>query len=1314
MNKTTLTTLLLFTFFSLTVIAQDTEDTVYVSASGAGLSDGSSEANAYGNFGNALGQINSEGDKLVIIGTITSNGANLTTKNFPFTIEGLDANSIITGASGARRLFTINGATSANVTFKDLTFSGNSTTLAGGSVLFNNIAGATVTFNNCTITNNSVTNGAGGGALFFANGNLNIINSSFENNTSSDEAGAIFGQSGTITITNSLFKSNTAATKGGALYANSANFVITGSTFYDNQTTNATAAGGSVLYVAQAGSTNSITNCTFFQNTTGSANQDYGTIRTDNGNTTVSNSLFYDNKTNNGTGGPSDWGAGGNGIQTFETSIAQWITTNVDIQDVGTGSITGIKGNLGTPANLIASNLTFNPTTGKVEYDAVNVGENSPIDFGSDGNDVGAWDSGLTLLSPDTTVPVITLTGDAIVSIEVGSTYVDGGATASDNVDGDITSNITTDVSNVDDQIVGSYSVTYNVTDVAGNVATEVTRTVNVVDTTAPVITLTGDAIVSIEVGSTYVDGGATATDNYDDNTTLTASITTDVSNVDDQTVGSYSVTYNVSDVAGNVATEVTRTVNVVDTSGPDTYFVKAGGNNNGGLTEENAFTTVNNAVVAASDGDTITIVGSINQTGQVGIGKSISFVGQTNAAITAASARMYVINAAGKAISFTNITFQDATTTNPGAVITITQNSDLTLTGCVFRNNVSTANGGVILAGGTGVLTITNSLFDGNSANRGGAVAITTSGRQLIVTGSTFVNNTATGVDGGALYLAANNSPSSITNTTIFNNQVNNTQDQSKGGGIKIEGTRPFTIQNSLIYGNFVTNGTTDLPSDLGVVANVELSLINSLTKKIAPNLAANDSFTTSIVAADLTASNLSFDSTTGNVIYDAVAVGTESPIDFGTDSNDVGAWDSGLTLLSPDTTVPVITLTGDAIVSIEVGSTYVDGGATASDNVDGDITSNITTDVSDVDEQTVGSYTVYYNVSDLAGNAAIEVTRTVNVVDTSIPVITLTGDEIVTIEVGTTYADAGATATDNYDDDTTLSSNIITDVTTVDTQTVGSYTVSYNVSDASGNSAIQVTRTVNVVDTSIPVITLTGEAIVTIEVGSTYADGGATATDNYDDDTALSSNIITVNNVDTNIVASYSVTYNVSDASGNSATEVTRTVNVVDTSIPVITLIGEAIVTIEVGTTYADGGATATDNYDDDTVLTSNITTDVSDVDVQTVGSYSVTYNVSDVAGNAATEVTRTVIVEDSSLSSYDGDNENLKFIMYPNPTSDKLYIKGLNNYDLKVYNRLGQIILKANNTHAIDVSSLSVGIYLIEVSDGVKSSTKRFVKY
>jgi len=237
-------------------------------------------------------------------------------------------------------------------------------------------------------------------------------------------------------------------------------------------------------------------------------------------------------------------------------------------------------------------------------------------------------------------------------------------------------------------------------------------------------------------------------------------------------------------------------------------------------------------------------------------------------------------------------------------------------------------------------------------------------------------------------------------------------------------------------------------------------------------------------------------------------------------------------------DTTVPVITLLGDAAVTLEVGTSYTDAGATATDNYDGDITSNIVT-VNNVDTSTIGTYTVTYNVSDANSNAAAEVSRTVNVVDTTVPIITLTGEASVTIEVGSTYTDAGATATDNYDGD--ITSSIVT-VNPVDTDVVGQYTVTYNVSDANSNAAAEVSRTVNVVDTTVPIITLTGEASVTIEVGSTYTDAGATASDNYDGD--ITSSIVTVNNVDTSTIGTYTVTYNVSDANGNAAAEVTRTV--------------------------------------------------------------------------------------------------------------------------------------------------------------------------
>ncbi len=90
-----------------------------------------------------------------------------------------------------------------------------------------------------------------------------------------------------------------------------------------------------------------------------------------------------------------------------------------------------------------------------------------------------------------------------------------------------------------------------------GNAATQVSRTVNVVDTTAPVITLNGDASVTLEVGSTYTELGATFSDNYDQNGDATVGGDT----VDTTTVGTYTITYDVTDVNGNAATQVTRVV---------------------------------------------------------------------------------------------------------------------------------------------------------------------------------------------------------------------------------------------------------------------------------------------------------------------------------------------------------------------------------------------------------------------------------------------------------------------------------------------------------------------------------------------------------------------------------------------------------------------------------------------------------------------------------------------------------------------------------------------------------------------------------
>jgi hypothetical protein len=146
--------------------------------------------------------------------------------------------------------------------------------------------------------------------------------------------------------------------------------------------------------------------------------------------------------------------------------------------------------------------------------------------------------------------------------------------------------------------------------------------------------------------------------------------------------------------------------------------------------------------------------------------------------------------------------------------------------------------------------------------------------------------------------------------------------------------------------------------------------------------------------------------------------------------------------------------------------GTAYTELGATATDNVDGNITASIVIDASAVDTSTVGSYTVTYNVMDAAGNAATEVTRTVNVVvpDTVPPVITLVGDNPQFITTGTAYTELGATATDVVDGD--ISGSIVIDSSAVDTSTAGNYSVTYDVSDSSGNAAVTVIRTVTVED--------------------------------------------------------------------------------------------------------------------------------------------------------------------------------------------------------------------------------------------------------
>lgn len=91
----------------------------------------------------------------------------------------------------------------------------------------------------------------------------------------------------------------------------------------------------------------------------------------------------------------------------------------------------------------------------------------------------------------DTVAPIITLLGQEELTVEAGSVYVDAGATALDNYDGNLTTAIVTD-NPVNSTVVGTYLVTYDVADASGN-RTQLLRTVHVVDTIAPEVSLSVD-----------------------------------------------------------------------------------------------------------------------------------------------------------------------------------------------------------------------------------------------------------------------------------------------------------------------------------------------------------------------------------------------------------------------------------------------------------------------------------------------------------------------------------------------------------------------------------------------------------------------------------------------------------------------------------------------------------------------------------------------------------------------------------------------------------------------------------------------------
>ena len=100
---------------------------------------------------------------------------------------------------------------------------------------------------------------------------------------------------------------------------------------------------------------------------------------------------------------------------------------------------------------------------------------------------------------------------------------------------------------------------------------------------------------------------------------------------------------------------------------------------------------------------------------------------------------------------------------------------------------------------------------------------------------------------------------------------------------------------------------------------------------------------------------------------------------------------------------------------------------------------------------------------------------------------------------------------------------------------------------------------------------------------------------------------------------------------------------------------------------------------------------------------------FNDTDAFGDTEVGVMRILDTTLSTSQNQLGDSLDI----YPNPSSDRITVFGLKVQQITIYNSLGQLILEANNTNVLNVSSLLAGVYFIKITDGINFSTRKFIK-
>ena len=955
----------------------------------------------------------------------------------------------------------------------------------------------------------------------------------------------------------------------------------------------------------------------------------------------------------------------------------QTVTVNIN----GTNYTTTVTANAWSIPNLDLSGLADN-TNFTVTADVSDVAGNAAVQAT---RPISTIDTTAPTISINTiaTDDVVDDTEDNSVTVSGTSTGVEDGQTVTVNINGTnytttVTANIWSipnlDLSGLADG--ANFTVTADVSDAAGNAAVQATRPISTIDTTAPTIAISviagndviddaEDNSVTVSGTSTGVEDGQTVTVNINGTnytTTVTANAWSvpnlDLSGLADNT--NFTVTADVSDAAGNAATQATRPISTIDTTAPTISIGTVAGNDVIDDAEDNSV-TVSGTSTGVEDGQTVTVnINGTNYTTTVTANAwsipNLDLSGLADGANFTVTADVSDVAGNGAVQATRPISTID--TTAPTIAISVVAGNDVIDDS---EDNSVTINGTTANVEDGQTVTVNINGTNYTTTVTANAWSIPNLDLSGLTDGANFtVTADVSDVAGNAAVQATR--PISTIDTTAPTISINtiatdDVVDDAEDNSVTVSGTSTGVEDGQTVTVNINgTNFTTTVTANAWSIPNLDLS-----------GLADNTNFT---VTADVS-------DAAGNV-----AVQATRPIS------------------TIDTTAPTIAIAAVAVddviddaednsVTVSGISTGVEDGQTVTVNINGtNYTTTVTAnawsipnlDLSGLADNT--NFTVTADVSDVAGNAAVQATRPISTIDTTAPTIlinTIATDDVVddaednsvTVSGTSTGVEDGQTVTvningTNYTTTVTANAWSIPNLDLSGLTDGANFTVTADVSDAAGNTAVQATRPISTIDTSAPTISIgmvAGNDViddaednsVTISGTSTGVEDGQTVTVNINGTnytTTVTANAWSIPNLDLSGLAdgaNFTVTADVSDAAGNAAVQATRPVSTIDTTAPTIAIsviagndvIDDAEdngVTVSGTSTGVEDGQTVTVNING-TNYTTTVTANawsIPNLDLSGLAdgaNFTVTADVSDVAGNAAVQATRPISTIDTT---------------------------------------------------------------------------------